>query len=81
MGDGLIRDVLEVPGGSCLRVRFRGSHAQAPEQYAKLMSCMEKNAMSPAGFSREITLIDNGLTENREQFVTEITIPIQKRLK
>ena len=71
-------DVLEVQGGPCLRVRFRGSHTQAPEQYNKLMAYMAEHEMRPAGFSREITLIDNGLTENREQFVTEITVPIEK---
>lgn len=68
--------VLEMEGGPCLRVRFRGSHTQAPEQYARLMAYMKENAMHPSGFSREITLIDNGLTEDEGQFVTEITLPI-----
>ncbi|WP_256379624.1 hypothetical protein [Bifidobacterium angulatum] len=29
------------------------------------------------GFSREVTLIDNGLTSDPRQFVTEIGIPVR----
>ena len=32
--------------------------------------------MKPAGFSREITMIDYGITSDREKFVTEISIPV-----
>lgn len=32
--------------------------------------------MKPSGFSREITMIDYGITSDREKFVTEISIPV-----
>ena len=34
--------------------------------------------LAPDGFSREITLIDYGLTNDTERFVTEITIPVRE---
>ena len=34
--------------------------------------------LAPDGFSREITLIDYGLTNDTEKFITEITIPVRE---
>ena len=64
------------PAGNCLSVRFRGSHMQAPSQYEKLLSYIQENNLQISGFSREITLIDNGITDDPSKFVTEIRIPI-----
>ena len=36
-----------------------------------------RTALTPAGFSREITLVDYGLTSDPEKFVAEITIPVR----
>ena len=33
--------------------------------------------MTVNGFSREITLIDDGLSRDESQFVTEISIPVR----
>ncbi len=41
------------------------------------MNFIEKHKMHVSGFSREITMIDDGLTNDEEQFVTEIQIPVQ----
>ena len=71
-------DVTELPSSPCVRVRFRGSHLQAPEQYAHLLAQLRARQLVPAGFSREITMIDYGLTNDTEKFVTEITIPVQQ---
>ena len=60
-----------------LRLRFRGSHAEAPAQYQKLLDYIDKHKMQIVGFSREITLIDYGITSDAEKFVTEICIPIK----
>lgn len=60
-----------------MRVRFRGSHLQSPEQYARLLAYTEAHGLTPAGFSREITLVDYGLTSDPEKFVAEITIPVR----
>ncbi len=63
----------------CVMVRFRGSHPEAPVQYARLMHYIEENGLTPAGFSREITLIDNGYTNDPTKFVTEISIPVERK--
>jgi effector-binding domain-containing protein len=39
---------------------------------------MQEHSLSASGFSREITMIDHGFTRDREKFVTEITIPVEK---
>ena len=45
-------------------------------QYARLLAYTKAHGLV-AGFSREITLIDYGLTSDPEKFVTEITIPVR----
>ena len=56
---------------------LRGSHAHAPEQYEKLTANIAAHQMEVAGFSREITMIDYGLTNDLQKFVTEISIPVR----
>lgn len=70
-------ETLTLPETLCVRLRFRGSHADAPEQYKKLLNYIEKHQMQIVGFSREITLIDYGITNDTEKFVTEICIPVK----
>lgn len=48
----------------CVRLCFRGSHAEAPGQYKKLPDYIGKRQMQIIGFSREITLIDYGITND-----------------
>lgn len=69
--------VTEIPAGTSVRMRFRGSHPQAPEQYQRMMQFMRQHHLAASGFSREITLIDYGLTSDPDRFVTEITIPVK----
>ena len=54
------------------------SHLQSPERYRRLMDYIRANHLRPDSFSREITLIDYGLTNDTEKFVTEITIPVRE---
>ena len=70
-------ETLELPETLCVRLRFRGSHAEAPAQYQKLLAYIEKHRMQIVGFSREVTLIDYGITNDAEKFVTEICIPVK----
>lgn len=72
--DGETMPVAEV---LCVRLCFRGSHAEAPGQYKKLLDYIKKHQMQIVGFSREITLIDYGITNDPEKFVTEICIPVK----
>ena len=68
--------IAELPQTLCASVRFCGCHTEAPERYKKLMRFIEEKGLEPAGFSREITLIDYGITNDTEKFVTEIRIPV-----
>lgn len=69
-------ETLDLPETLCVRLRFRGSHRGAPAQYQKLLAYIAKHKMQIAGFSREVTLIDYGVTNDTEKFVTEICIPV-----
>lgn len=70
-------ETLSLPESLCVRLRFRGSHREAPEQYEKLLKYVRNQQLQIAGFSREITLIDYGITNDKEKFVTEICIPVK----
>ena len=71
-------ETILLPETLCVTVRFRGSHPEAPAQYARMMDYMQAHGLEIAGFSREITLIDYGLTSDSDKFVTEISIPVKK---
>lgn len=44
----------------------------------KLMKCLEKEKLQAVDFSREITMIDYGITNNTDKFVTEICISVKE---
>lgn len=69
--------ITEFPETLCVSIRFHGSHAEAAEQYCKLMDYIKEHKMEINGFSREVTMIDYGLTNDTEKFVTEISIPVR----
>ena len=68
--DAFDGDVTALPETTCAAVCFRGSHPEAPAQYARLMDYLRAHALAPADFSREITMIDYGLTSDPDKFVT-----------
>ena len=70
-------EAMPVAESLCVRLCFRGSHAEASGQYKKLLDYIKKHQMQIVGFSREITLIDYGITNDPEKFVTEICIPVK----
>lgn len=65
-----------IPEETCVTLRFCGSHGDAPAQYRKLADFIEKHDLEITGFSKEITMIDYDITQDRDRFVTEIQIPI-----
>lgn len=75
--DRFAGETVDLPGGRCAQVRFRGSHGEVPAQYRRLMDFLTGERLRPAGFAREITLIDYGVTDDPSQFVTEITVPVE----
>ena len=70
-----IRNALDMEA-PCVSIRFRGGHTEARTFYERLLSYIRENALEVAGFSREITMVDYGLTSDTEKFVTEISIPV-----
>ena len=70
-------EIEQHPEEMCACVRFRGSHNEAADQYRKLMNYLEEQQLEVTGFSREITMIDYGITSNTDKFVTEISIPVR----
>lgn len=74
-------ELMELPASACVRVRFHGHHLQSPAQYRRLAEYMQAHGLRICGFSREITIIDHGLTYDKEKYVTEITIPVESETK
>lgn len=70
--------VEKFPEMSCVTIRFKGSHTEAGRYYRRLMEYIQSHNLQVDGFSREITLIDYGITSDTEKFVTEISIPVRK---
>ena len=67
-----------LPPCRCAAVRFRGDHSRAPQYYEQLAQFLAANGLQIAGFSREITLIDNCISDDPAQYVTEIRIPVAR---
>lgn len=70
---------MTLPETLCVRVRFRGSHAEAARQYQNLLGYIRSHKLEISGFSREITMIDFGITNDPEKFITQICIPVRCR--
>lgn len=66
----------ELPSETCVSIRFCGSHQEAPIYYKKLDDYILEHKLAITGFSKEITMIDYGLTNDTNKFVTEIQIPV-----
>ena len=71
-------EVERLPETNAVCIRFSGSHPEAPDHYEMLLRYIREHDLTITGFAREITLIDDGLTQHPEEFVTEIQIPIQE---
>lgn len=75
-GDTFQGNTVDLPRETCVTIRFQGGHERAPAYYDTLMEYITQNRYEISGFSKEITMIDYGLTNDTSQFVTEIQIPI-----
>ncbi len=65
-----------LPSTKAVRLRFNGYHADAKPHYKRMLKYIKENNLKITDFSRETTLIDYGLTNDKDKFVTEICIPI-----
>lgn len=66
----------ELPEETCVTLRFCGSHMDAVIQYEKMADFISEHKFRITGFSKEITMIDYGITDDTKKFVTEIQIPV-----
>ena len=69
-------DTMILPKTDCVTLRFQGGHEKASHYYEKMLAYIRQNKLGISGFSREITMIDNGFTDDPSRFVTEIQIPV-----
>lgn len=70
-----------IPAIRTLSITFNGNHTSSKPIYTKLMKYIEEHGYEPAYFSREITLIDEGLTSDTTKYLTQIEIPVTRRRK
>lgn len=68
---------IKIEKETCITLRFKGTHKDAKIYYEKLYQYILDNHYTIDGFSKEITYIDEGLTDNVDLYVTEIQIPIK----
>nr|WP_314466044.1 MerR family transcriptional regulator [uncultured Clostridium sp.] len=66
----------ELPEETCVTLRFCGSHMNSAVQYEKMADFISEHKFHITGFSKEITMIDYGITDDTKKFVTEIQIPV-----
>ncbi len=78
LNDHSFKQAENIPASTTLSIQFQGSHTNATTSYNKLYAYMLEHQWIPNGFAREITLIDEGLTNDSSQYVTEIQIPVKK---
>lgn len=76
--DEKISSEITIPSREYLQIRFKGTHLDAAPYYKKLLSYIKKRHYKLAGASIEVTLIDYGITNNSDNFITEILLPINK---
>lgn len=55
---------------------YTGETLRLPETLCALLRYIDQHSLRITGFSREITLIDYGVTSDPDKFVTEICIPV-----
>lgn len=63
--------------GKYLRLRFHGTHDTAANQYSILMDYCQKHNFKINGPAVETALIDYGISDDIEKYITEIRIPIE----
>jgi len=65
------------PKGKYITISFRGSHEKAPLYYEKLLNYIKEKHYKIIGDSFERTLVDFALTNNPNEYLSEIQIPVE----
>lgn len=58
-------------------INYRGNHNDSPQYYRVLLNCIKENGLQIIGDSIERTLIDQYISKNKEDYLTEIQIPVK----
>ena len=74
-GDEIPPSSTIIPARDYLRIRFKGTHEDASRYYKKMLAYMNKHNYQLLDDSIEITLIDYGITNDTDKYVTEILLP------
>ncbi|OBZ16212.1 GntR family transcriptional regulator [Bacillus sp. FJAT-27264] len=78
-GDNIPKAEVIFPAREYLRVRFSGTHVHAAGFYEELLKYSAEHGYSIVDDSIEITLIDYGITNSVDKYVTEILLPFSRR--
>ena len=65
-----------LPAGLWAKWRFLGRHADAPGHYRFMLEELKRRGLVPIGDAAEFALLDAGLTDNPQDYTTEIQIPV-----
>ncbi|MFD1419001.1 MerR family transcriptional regulator [Companilactobacillus keshanensis] len=63
--------------GSYLRIRFHGTHENSVDSYRQLIKYCQDHLLTIIDDAIEITLIDYGITNDFDKYVTEIRLPVR----
>lgn len=66
-----------LPEGSYATIQFKGTHEHASPYYTLLLNYLKDSEFQIKGDSVEITIIDSGITNDSNKFVTELQIPFR----
>lgn len=73
--DHIAASDITFPARNYLRIRFKGCHIDASHYYKKLFAYMDRQRYELVDNSIEIALIDYGITNDADKYVTEILLP------
>jgi effector-binding domain-containing protein len=69
--------VTTLPEGKYICIYYNGNHNNSPEHYKSLLNFIKDNGFQVIGDSIERTIIDHYISGSKEDYLTEIQIPIK----
>ncbi|WP_139490317.1 MerR family transcriptional regulator [Brevibacillus dissolubilis] len=68
--------VTTLPEGKYACIYYRGNHHESPAFYQNLLTYIQENNLQIMGDSIERTIIDHYISKNKEDYLTELQIPV-----
>ncbi|RIN24743.1 MerR family transcriptional regulator [Staphylococcus succinus] len=75
--DNINESCTPLPEGLYATIHYLGTHEDSAVYYKKILAHLKKLNYQLNGDSLEITIIDDGITNNANKFVTEIQLPLK----